>query len=177
MSGKNQFASLLALMGPVVALTAHAEVYLTESQAANIFFPNQLFQKTTVRITDEEAEKIEKLSDQKVRNKTLNVLKSKEGSVVFVDQVLGKHEYITFAVGLNKNGQVQGIEILEYRESYGQQIRREPWRKQFAGKDKSSPLKLDEDIKNISGATLSSSHVTGGVRRLLQTYELVKSRL
>lgn len=177
MSSKSQFAALLALMGPAVALTAHAEIYLTDEQAAKIFFPNQTFQKTTIRLNDDEAEKIEKASDQKVRNKTLVILKSQEGSVVFVDQVLGKHEYITYAVGLNKSGQVQGVEILEYRESYGHQIRREPWRKQFVGKDKSSPLKLDEDIKNISGATLSSSHVTKGVRRLLQTYDIVKSRL
>ena len=33
-------------------------------------------------------------------------------------------------------------------------------------------LKLTEDIKNISGATLSSRHITGGVKRLLSTYAI-----
>ena len=35
----------------------------------------------------------------------------------------------------------------------------------------SSPLQLNGDITNISGATLSSRHVTDGVKRMLQVYE------
>jgi len=34
-----------------------------------------------------------------------------------------------------------------------------------------SLLKLNGDIKNISGATLSSKHVTDGVKRVLRLYE------
>ncbi len=37
-------------------------------------------------------------------------------------------------------------------------------------------LKLTEDIQNISGATLSSKHITDGVRRLLATYDLVLAK-
>jgi hypothetical protein len=33
-------------------------------------------------------------------------------------------------------------------------------------------LKLDSDIKNISGATLSCRHITDGVKRLLSFYEI-----
>jgi Na+-transporting NADH:ubiquinone oxidoreductase subunit NqrC len=68
---------------------------------------------------------------------------------------------------------VRGIEILEYRETYGGEIRNPNWRRQFVGKRPGSQLQLDKDIKNISGATLSSRHVTDGVRRLLATYQLL----
>jgi Na+-translocating ferredoxin:NAD+ oxidoreductase RnfG subunit len=34
-----------------------------------------------------------------------------------------------------------------------------------------SLLKLNGDIKNISGATLSSKHVTDGVKRVLRMYQ------
>ena len=34
-------------------------------------------------------------------------------------------------------------------------------------------LKLDADIKNISGATISCRHVTDGVKRLLALHDLV----
>ena len=44
------------------------------------------------------------------------------------------------------------------------------WRAQFVGKSANSQLELDADIKNISGATLSSKHVTDGVKRILQKY-------
>jgi FMN-binding domain len=33
-------------------------------------------------------------------------------------------------------------------------------------------VKIDKDIKNISGATLSSVHMTDAIRRLLYTYEI-----
>ena len=38
------------------------------------------------------------------------------------------------------------------------------------GKSAASPLKVGSDIRNISGATLSSLHVAEGVKRILATY-------
>ena len=43
----------------------------------------------------------------------------------------------------------------------------------LAGRKHGAKLKLDDDIKNISGATLSCRHLAEGVKRLLATYELV----
>ena len=74
---------------------------------------------------------------------------------------------------MNANGAVKQIEVMDYRENYGSAVRDETWRKQFTGKKPGAKLKLDDDIKNISGATLSCRHITDGVRRLLATYELV----
>ena len=82
-----------------------------------------------------------------------------------VDEVIGKFERITYAVGINPDGSVRQIEVLTYRESHGHEIRLTAWRKQFVGKTASSPLQVGEDIANISGATLSCTHVTEGIRR------------
>jgi Na+-transporting NADH:ubiquinone oxidoreductase subunit NqrC len=68
---------------------------------------------------------------------------------------------------------VRDVEILEYRETYGGEVRNAAWRQQFVGKRFGSGVQLGKDIKNISGATLSSRHVTDGVRRLLATWELL----
>jgi Na+-transporting NADH:ubiquinone oxidoreductase subunit NqrC len=62
---------------------------------------------------------------------------------------------------------------MEYRESYGYEVRRKNWRKQFVGKTAASVLKLNRDIKNISGATLSCRHVTEGIKQVLALYDLV----
>jgi hypothetical protein len=91
----------------------------------------------------------------------------------FVDRVLGKSELITYAVALDTAGAVKSIEILDYRESHGSEVRLAAWRKQFVGKTAKDDVALDRDIKNISGATLSSRHVTEGVHRLLQLHERV----
>jgi Na+-translocating ferredoxin:NAD+ oxidoreductase RnfG subunit len=79
---------------------------------------------------------------------------------------------ITYAVGIAPNGSVQGIEILEYVESYGYEVAEDNWRKQFVGKTAEDPLKLKKDIQNISGATLSCKHLTDGVKRVMVMYDL-----
>jgi Na+-translocating ferredoxin:NAD+ oxidoreductase RnfG subunit len=52
----------------------------------------------------------------------------------------------------------------------GEQIREKKWLQQFKGRDASQTLRFNEDIKNITGATLSSKHVTNGVQRLMVLY-------
>lgn len=91
---------------------------------------------------------------------------------LFVDQVIGKSELITYAVALDERGAVMSIEILDYRESHGGEIRLAGWRKQFVGKTGADPVELNKDIRNISGATLSCRHVTEGVQRLLRLYKV-----
>jgi Na+-translocating ferredoxin:NAD+ oxidoreductase RnfG subunit len=87
--------------------------------------------------------------------------------------VLGKHEAIEYAVAVSPEGTALQVEILEYREHYGGEIRNAKWRDQFKGKTAGAKLKLNDDIYNISGATISCRNVTDGVRRVLATFELV----
>jgi Na+-translocating ferredoxin:NAD+ oxidoreductase RnfG subunit len=86
------------------------------------------------------------------------------------DRVVGKHLYIDYAVALTPGGAVHRVEILQYRESYGGEIRSPSWLAQFVGKTSGSALKINGDIRNIAGATLSSTHVTEGVKRVLAAY-------
>jgi hypothetical protein len=87
-----------------------------------------------------------------------------------LDHVIGKHLYIDYAVALDTSGRVTHVEILQYRESYGGEVREPGWLAQFVGKSSGSALKVGADIRNISGATLSSMHVTEGVKRVLGAY-------
>jgi Na+-translocating ferredoxin:NAD+ oxidoreductase RnfG subunit len=124
-------------------------------------------------LTPAQAKAIEQASGVRVREKTLKVWRAANGGWFYVDQVLGKHEFITYALALDAQGAVTGLEILDYRETYGGAVRNPKWRAQFSGKRNGAPLKLDTDIVNLSGATLSSAHITDGVRRLLATHALV----
>src|SRR6516165_543067 len=83
------------------------------------------------------------------------------------DRVIGKHLYIDYSVALDPSGRIRQVDILAYRESYGGEIRSPSWLAQFAGKTAGSPLQVGNDIRNISGATLSSHHVTEGVKRIM----------
>ena len=55
---------------------------------------------------------------------------------------------------IEPDGRVHRVDILQYRESYGGEIRSPSWLAQFVGKSSASPLKVGSDIRNISGATL-----------------------
>lgn len=171
----NKSVFLPFLLGPVAAQTALATVYMSEEQAVKGFFPGLKFTKATETLTPAEIEKLSAVVKDKVRP-VFTVYKSAGGESVVIDQVLGKHELITYAVALTADGKVKAIDILEYRESYGFEVRRPAWRAQFEGKTKADKFQLDEDIKNISGATLSSVHITNGVKRVLLAHDLVKSR-
>lgn len=93
---------------------------------------------------------------------------------VVVDEVIGKFERITYAVGVNADGSVRQVEVLTYRESHGHETRLPAWRKQFVGKTAASALQVGDDIANISGATLSCTHVTEGVKRVVTWLDLLR---
>ena len=150
---------LTGLLLAPIPLVARAETYMTEAQAAAVLFPG--------------VDMGTRWSDAGPRTR---ILWGPNKEALIVDRVLGKHELITYAVAVESNGKVKGIEILDYRETYGAQIRGKEWRQNFTGKSSRDPLELDQDIPSISGATLSSKHVTEGVRRVLQTYETLKAK-
>jgi len=93
---------------------------------------------------------------------------------VVTDDVVGKVELISYAVGIALDGTVKQIEILSYRESHGSEIRLPAWRRQFVGKGPSATLRVGDDIANISGATLSCTHVTDGIRRIVAVVALAR---
>ena len=155
-----------------VSVSAYATTYFTIEQAQQAIFPGAKLTPAFVTLTTEQAAAIERKSDTHVRHKEVQVWNVAGGGYFFVDEVVGKHEFITYAIGLYPDGSVKQIEIMDYRESYGHEVRNAEWRQQFVHKTASAPLRLDQDIRNISGATLSSRHVADGVRRILATYEI-----
>ena len=85
----------------------------------------------------------------------------------YYDHVVGKHLLIDYAVAVDADGRVRKVEILNYRESYGGEVHDASWLQQFVGKSHSSAVQINSDIRNISGATLSSTHITEGVKKVL----------
>ncbi|MBI3677642.1 MAG: FMN-binding protein [Proteobacteria bacterium] len=167
----------LLLSAAAVALVtpAYATVYLSVEQAQAIMFPGARLAPDFRKLTDAQVSVIEKASDATVLSKDLKAWRTSNGGWFIADEVVGKHEFIPFAVGIDANGAIKDIEILEYRETYGGEVMNPKWRAQFNGKTSVAKLRLTDDIQNISGATLSSKHITDGVRRLMATYAIVLS--
>jgi len=113
---------------------------------------------------------VEKLSGLPARSVAWRVFAAYKGDArlgyVVLDDVVGKFELISYAVALNPDASIKQIEILAYRESHGFEIKSPAWRKQFVGKTAAAGLAIGDGIASISGATLSCTHVTDGVRRI-----------
>ena len=85
----------------------------------------------------------------------------------YYDHVVGKHLLIDYSVAVEPDGRVRKVEILNYRESYGGEVHDASWLQQFVGKSSQSAVQVNSDIRNISGATLSSTHLAEGVKKVL----------
>lgn len=168
------YASALLLVTPIIG---HSTVYLSVEQAKKLMFPTATLVQKNIHLTDQQSSALKKASGISYPFKADQVYKANNGEWLIIDKVLGKHEMITYAVSLTAKGVVKQVEILEYNETYGGEVRGEAWRQQFVGKTSASPLTLNKDIKNISGATLSSKHLTDGVKRILYFHNLVLKSL
>ncbi|MBR90633.1 MAG: FMN-binding protein [Verrucomicrobiales bacterium] len=178
LSGCRPFACLAALFFALLSGQLEAKVYLTRAQAQKVCFPEATrFEQKLVRFSSAQMSNIRKASGVEVKIPGVRCMlawrgETLEGAVIF-DYVLGKSEVIDYCVALTPKGDVKQIEVLQYRESHGYEIRRDGWRRQFVGKTTVSKLRLHDDIANITGATISCRNVTSGVKRVLHTWRLV----
>ncbi len=156
----------------IVPVGAYAKTYLSIEQAQHAMFGDAAMTLTPVVLTDAQQSQLHDASSVSLKFDGHRIWKVAGGGWFVVDQVVGKHEMITYAVGIDGGGRVKDVEILEYLESYGYEVADESWRRQFVGKTADAPIRLEKDISNISGATLSSKHITDGVRRVMTMYAI-----
>jgi hypothetical protein len=148
-----------------------AATYATAEDFAKRSFPAATaFRDVLVTPTPEEAQALAAPGGLQ-RPGPLRTIEAHRGETalgrIVVDAVIGKFEQIDYAVALGVDGRVLGVEILSYRESHGSEVRLPAWRNQFVGKGAADPIRLGADIANVSGATLSCTHITDGVHRIV----------
>jgi hypothetical protein len=167
---------LLIPVAPLaLAAPAYAVTYLTVEQAQTLMFEGSSLTRAFRTLDPAQIQAVETDAGVKVANAQVRAWRDERGGWFLLDQVIGKHELINYAIAIDAHGALRQLEILDYHESYGGEVHLPAWRRQFVGKQHGAALRLNGDIKNISGATLSCGHVTDGVRRLLAIYALVLS--
>jgi hypothetical protein len=163
-----------ALMAPATVVVAAD--YLTIDAAQRAVFPQaESFEPVLLALTPAQKATMAARAGPQPPHGTLRIWSAKRGDAnvgyFFIDEVIGRSDLITYATGIDPDGRLHAIEILAYRESHGAEIRNAAWRQQFANRNDLAQLQFRTDIKNISGATLSSEHVTQGVRWIVALWE------
>jgi len=148
----------------------HAEVFLTEGEALKLMFPkSQRLRKDLIRLTSEKKAQIEERIGWKFPEEFFEVYIGETGPQIdgyaLVQNTIGKHKPMTYMVGIDNTGHVLNVELLVFRESRGSEVRTKRFNVQYEGKTVSDPVRLNKDIVNISGATMSVRSMTAGIKR------------
>ena len=150
----------------------HAEVFLSEDEALKLMFPkSERIRKESIRLTSEKKVQIEERIGWKFPEEVFEVYIGETGAQIdgyaLIQNTIGKHKPMTYMVGVDPIGHVLNVELLVFRESRGSEVRTKRFNVQYEGKTVSDPVKLNKDIINISGATMSVRSMTAGVKRVL----------
>ena len=172
----------LVAAGGLAALAAPAQIviaaeYLSVEQAQKSIFPTaDRFDEVILALNTAQKQTVASLAGPQPPHRSLRSWRAFRGDellgYVFVDEVVGRQDFITYATGIDASGRLGALEVLAYRESHGGEVRSDAWRHQFSGRQNLDQLRFEADIKNIAGATLSCGHVTQGVRWLVALWEV-----
>ncbi|HPF35736.1 MAG TPA: FMN-binding protein [Candidatus Krumholzibacteria bacterium] len=92
------------------------------------------------------------------------------GWVLILDE-LGLHEPITHLIKVGPDRRVEEVQVLVFRETRGDQIKRPRFLKQFRGRQAGDRLEVGRDVDGVTGATYSSRAIARGVRKALALVE------
>ena len=84
-----------------------------------------------------------------------------------IHNTIGKYKPMTYMVGVDAKGTCTDVELLVFRDAKGSEVGRKRFNAQYDGKTVSDPIRINKDIINISGATMSVRSMSAGVKRVL----------
>jgi hypothetical protein len=150
--------------------------YLTVDDAQKAVYPDaDTFTEVVINPSPDQLRDVLSHAGPQPTHGRIRIWKAMKGDALvghfLVDEVIGRQNLITYALGIDPDGSLRNLEILAYRESHGGEIRNPAWRAQFDHRNSLDQLRFRTDIKNISGATLSSEHVTQGIRWLVALWQ------
>lgn len=150
----------------------HAEVFMSEEDAVKIMLPkSQQVRKEVLRLTAAQKDTVEQRIGWKFPEDAFDLYigetNGKVDGYAMVHNTIGKHKHMTYMVGVDSKGECTDVELLIFREAKGSEVGRKRFNSQYEGKTVSDPIRINKDIINLSGATMSVRSISAGVKRVL----------
>jgi Na+-translocating ferredoxin:NAD+ oxidoreductase RnfG subunit len=167
---KGPLLAAAAVLSALLAAPGHAQVYYSvRGLLADQFKDSEIVDFRRITLSSRTREAIERRLGEKLEKGEyiFYVAHSSDGvdGYALFDREIGQHEYIDFATFFDCDGRVTRVEVVAYREPYGDGIRSPRFRSQFVGKSAENRLRAGHDIDVISGATLSAQAMAKAVKR------------
>ena len=152
------------------------DVYLTPEEAAKLMFPDSdHIRDEVITLSPEQKKLIQERIGWNFPETSFDFFigetKGKIDGWALIQNTIGKHKPMTYMVGVDPQGEVLNVEVLVYRESRGSEVRKKRFNYQYQGKTPYHPIRINRDIINISGATMSVRSMSAGVKRSLVLVE------
>ncbi|MCP5003108.1 MAG: hypothetical protein GY941_04025 [Planctomycetes bacterium] len=152
------------------------QVFLTPEQALKQAFPDcDSIVYDEVVLTEDEKKQLQKRLQRKIFEERFTVYVGIKSGVIagyaIITEEVGKFHPYTFIVSSNPEGKIRHIAVLIYRESRGSEIMNKRFLHQFKGKSLKNRIRINRDIINITGATMSVVTMCTGVKKVLAVIE------
>ncbi len=148
------------------------EEFMTEEEAVKTILPkSQHVHKELIRLTPEKKELIEQRIGWKFPEESFELYIGETGDKVdgyaMIHNTIGKYKHMTYMVGVDPKGTCTDVELLVFRDAKGSEVGKKRFNAQYDGRTVSDPIRINKDIINISGATMSVRSMSAGVKRVL----------
>ncbi len=148
------------------------EEFMTEEEAVKTILPkSQRVRKELIRLTQDRKELIEQRIGWKFPEDSFDLYIGQTGDTIdgyaMVHHTIGKYKPMTYMVGVDAKGFCTDVELLVFRDAKGSEVRTKRFNSQYDGKTVTDPIRINKDIINISGATMSVRSMSAGVKRVL----------
>ena len=156
-------ASTISLVG---------EEYLSREEALKLAFPNADSFKIhrMIATKDQRAQLSEKLN-VRLPSRFFKYYKvERNGELIgraIAEEADGKYHPFEYLLSVDKDNKIRTVEVMNYHEKYGFEVKQETFTKQFKGLNVSNMKKTAKDIRIISGATISCRSLIESVKRQL----------
>ena len=148
------------------------EEFMSEEEAVKTILPkSQRVHKELIRLTPEKKELIEQRIGWKFPEESFELYIGETGDKVdgyaMIHNTIGKYKHMTYMVGVDPKGVCTDVELLVFRDAKGSEVGKKRFNSQYDGRTVSDPIRINKDIINISGATMSVRSMSAGVKRVL----------
>jgi Na+-translocating ferredoxin:NAD+ oxidoreductase RnfG subunit len=152
------------------------KVFLTVDEALKLAFPGCSIEKDVIYLTDEQKERVEKLSEVAVESKVARPYVAKRDGVVVGTAYVDVHRVRSLKesvmVVVDPKGKIARVELLSFAEPL-EYVPRSEWWGQFVGKGLDDELALKRGVRGVTGATLSARAAVEAARRVLALHRVL----
>ncbi len=169
---------LVLLAAPAASQDESTQVFLGKQQALAHVFPGAT-RVTELRhlLTAAETEAIQaRLSARLEEGGFFLYAAERDGAPLAYAAIVaevGKVRPITHIVEVRPDGACGRVAVMIYRESHGADVASPRFMAQYEGKTLADPIRLDKDVINVAGSTLSAHAICRGVRKALAAVQVV----